>query len=931
MRLTRYLGFGGTNAHAILESYEAPAKLDEPKLPATAPSLVPFTFSATSEKSLIAVIKSWLSYLQANNSVDLRSLAYTLSCRRSALPLKAAFSATTLQQLCKKIGTRLQESSHESELSLGVRSSQGSAAILGVFTGQGAQWATMGSKLVLSNIYAHQMIEELDQSLATLPENDRPQWTLMEELLADTTSSRLGEATISQPLCIAIQIVLVNLLHGAGIRFKAVIGHSSGEIAAAYAAGFISASDAVRIAYYRGLHAKLASGAEGQRGAMIAVGTSFEDAKEFCKLEDFEGRLAVAASNSSSSVTISGDADAIEQARVVFDEEQKFARILKVDTAYHSHHMLLCSDSYTESLRACNFKVLTPAEDGPIWFSSVRRGSRMEIGDDLKALYWVDNMTHCVLFSQALESALEDSSFFDIALEVGPHPALKGPVTQTIQEVNGKSIPYSGTLNRGKHDVESFSDALGFVWTSLGNSAVDFGRLEKTFNNDLAPVSVLKDLPTYSWNHDRLFWTESRSAKLFRTQEGFSHELLGVRAPDGTDEEWRWQNVLKPKEVPWLSGHALQGQTVFPATGYIALAMEASMQIAERRAVNVIELCDLKIDKAIAIDDIAGAEILVTMTGITGLEQGSGIICAEFTSYSTVSKDSGKMVINASGRVQITLGQPSTNVLSPRPPPTFGMSEVDIDQFYSAMGELGYGYSGPFRAISTLRRKLGTASGTITSPPIADAEKALLFHPGMLDTSLQGMFAAFSAPGDGRLWALHAPTGIRRVTLVPSLCGRNMPEELSFDCFVTGARRNNITGDVDLFTPHGDHKVLEIDGISFVPFSGATPADDRHLFAEATWGVDCPDGELALGDIRATPEQTKKAYDCERVAFYYLRTLNESIDAKERANIGISWNHEALFDSAAHICDLVLAEKHPYARKEWIHDSHEQVCAIMDR
>lgn len=130
------------------------------------------------------------------------------------------------------------------------------------------------------------------------------------------------------------------------------------------------------------------------------------------------------------------------------------------------------------------------------------------------------------------------------------------------------------------------------------------------------------------------------------------------------------------------------------------------------------------------------------------------------------------MCVNASGRVQISLGEPATDLLAPRAPPVFGMSEVDIEQFYSAISELGYGYSGPFRGMSALWRKLGTASGTIASPPVADPEKALLFHPGMLDTSLQGMFAAFSAPGDGRLWALHAPTSIRRVMYISPLVMR---------------------------------------------------------------------------------------------------------------------------------------------------------------
>lgn len=299
---------------------------------------------------------------------------------------------------------------------------------------------------------------------------------MIKELLAESRTSRIEEAELSQPICTAIQIVLVNLLRSAGIQFKAVVGHSSGEIAAAYTAGFISASDAIRIAYYRGLCVKLASGHEGIRGAMIAVGTSFEDAKDVCELEDFEGRLSVAVSNSPKSVTISGDVDAIEEVKKVFEEEKKFARILKVDMAYHSHHMLPCSDLYTKSLQACNIEILKPA-DAPTWFSSVHRGLQIDAQDALKAHYWVDNMTRPILFSEALDSAFKHCGSFDMALEIGPHPTLKRPVYETIQEITGNSIPYFGTLSREKHDVESFSDALGSGWTSLGASAVNLFQI----------------------------------------------------------------------------------------------------------------------------------------------------------------------------------------------------------------------------------------------------------------------------------------------------------------------------------------------------------------------------------------------------------------------------------------------------------------------
>jgi hypothetical protein len=258
------------------------------------------------------------------------------------------------------------------------------------------------------------------------------------------------------------------------------------------------------------------------------------------------------------------------------------------------------------------------------------------------------------------------------------------------------------------------------------------------------------------------------------------------------------------------------------------------------------------------------------------------------------------------------------------------MSEVDIDSFYAALGDLGYGYAGPFKGMSTLRHRLGTSSGTIARPPI-DVEEPLLFHPGMLDTALQGLFAAFSTPGDSRLWSIFAPTGIRRVTLIPSLCGKNMPEEVSFDCVLTGQTRNSLDGDIDIFTPDGKHKIIELEDVRFTPITAATQANDRCLFAETTWAVDSPNGDLALRGKRATHEDYQKAYDCERVGFYYLRTLNDLFGGKEGADIELQSHHEALLEFTAHVNQLALQGKHQYAKKEWIVDTHEQICAIMDR
>jgi len=217
----------------------------------------------------------------------------------------------------------------------------------------------MGGKLYAASASFRETIQELEDSLSSLP--DPPSWSLAEQLLAPAETSRIDKAEISQPLCTALQVALVDLLRSSGITFNAVVGHSSGEIGAAYAAGYLSASDAVRVAYYRGVHAHLAKGPQGQNGKMMAVGMSFEEATSFCQKKQFAGKIAVAASNARSSVTLSGDEIAIDEAKCVLDEEKTFARLLKADTAYHSHHMKPCATPYLESLRKCNIQV----QDGP--------------------------------------------------------------------------------------------------------------------------------------------------------------------------------------------------------------------------------------------------------------------------------------------------------------------------------------------------------------------------------------------------------------------------------------------------------------------------------------------------------------------------------------------------------------------------------------
>jgi acyl transferase domain-containing protein len=245
-------GFGGTNAHAIVETYNSsPERSSDSGVLFT-----PFVFSASSADSLRRLLTAYVSYLKevAGTTVQpsLQNLAWTLRQRRSALSHRICFTASTLGELSAKIESKIGDSDFNGVTIKAIHTQTSSTLpggrILGVFTGQGAQYARMGAELMESSAVARTIIHKLETYLQELPEPDRPSWSLETELLASVDSSRVQQAEVSQPLCTALQILLVDLLSLAGVQFSAVIGHSSGEIAAAYAAGWMTARDASKLA-----------------------------------------------------------------------------------------------------------------------------------------------------------------------------------------------------------------------------------------------------------------------------------------------------------------------------------------------------------------------------------------------------------------------------------------------------------------------------------------------------------------------------------------------------------------------------------------------------------------------------------------------------------------------------------------------------------
>ena len=919
-------GFGGTNAHAILESYEKPTHLRIITSAHGIPLFTPFVFSAVSETSLRANISAYTTYLERHPEINVRDLAYTLRERRSVFPYRVSFPVITLDDLKSKILARLEDK----ETSVGVRTLGRSGApskILGVFTGQGAQYARMGADLIESSSLARRIIHELEANLAQLPSQDRPSWSLRTELLADASISRINEAAISQPLCTAVQILLVDLLRSANVHFDAVVGHSSGEIAAAYAAGFLTARDAIYIAYYRGLHCKQGASPNGNiKGAMLATGTSMKDAIQLCEMEEFAGRIDVAASNSSTSVTISGDEDAIEELEIILDDEKKFNRRLKVDQAYHSKHMLPCFKPYVESIRRAGVQVLRPCASQCTWYSSVYEGQQVESKFRLSDVYWGENMTKPVAFSQALTAAVSAGGAFDVVLEVGCHPALKGPTSQTIQEVLQKPIPYHGTLYRGNDSIEAFSMCLGFLWSYLDKTSVNLNSCELAISEEQQPFNVVKGLPTYQWDHEVKHWHESRRSRRMRLRQKPFHPLLGDVSPDSAPHHLRWKNMLKPSEIEWLEGHQVQNQIVFPAAGYLSTALEAAQVLAEGKGIRLFEVSDFSIYQAVMFEgEDTGIEVLIELSQI--FQPQPNVIVAKFTYSAALGGQAADFSLAADGELKILLGDASINLLPERGPTPSRLINVEPSRLYNFMESLEYNFTGPFRCLSTLRRKLGKASCLATRASTEDA-KLLLVHPVDLDTAFQSVLVAYSYPGDGQLRNLHLPTSIAKVRVNPAVFVSQKIQDnyVTIDSTCNRTDRaspgSGFSGHADLYFNGCSNAAIQVDHVRFKPL-GTAVNSDRNVFYKMHWVPSAPDGILAADGIPATQDDTDLLWVLSRIASYYLRKFDNDVPEDSPARFESPLCH--YLNHARHMTGLLRSGEHGYAKKEWMNDSLDDV------
>ncbi|KAH0438713.1 polyketide synthase [Colletotrichum camelliae] len=726
-------GIGGTNVHIILESaasvtrptaIRGPGNVDTPP-PSPPLRREPATlllFSAGHEESLKAVVQDYKSFLNMQPS-RLEGLAHTLTHRRPHLGYR---TFTVVTDECENLVFNPPPLPS-------FRSNAHNAGIAFVFTGQGAQWARMGSHLLKTSREFLQDIREMDAALKSLPKDHRPSWDIRGELMRSEAMSRLGEAEYAQPICTALQVALVRHLARYRVVPKAVVGHSSGEIAAAYAAGVFTLKEAIIVAYYRGFTAKRLK----KQGAMAAIGLGRDQVTPF-----LVAGVTIACENSNSSVTLSGDVEPLEGVCNAIKEAKPdvLVRLLKVDKAYHSHHMRAVGAEYQALLKPH----LNPNSPKIPFFSSVSL-QRLERASDFGPDYWQRNLESPVLFRQAVTRLLQTSST-SLHLEVGPHSALAGPLKQIYSE-NAIAPAYITAQKRGANSMVSFLSAVGEL--HCRGVPVAFPVLDG--------VRPLTDLPPYPWHMSKTYWPESRVIKAFQFPEHPPHELLGSRVLEDSSSTPSWRCVLSLEKVPWLKDHCVGSDIVFPAAGYIAMVGETVRQLSGQTDFTIR---DLQVMNALVLSTGHGFELL-TSTRRERLTQ------SDVSDWLEVSIQSYKAEAWTTHCIcRVKSGQASqapefSSLVNDRL-----QRYVETSRWYKAMSKVGYNYGPLFRGMQNIR---ASVSSPAVTAEVADARECnelktmYALHPRTIDQVLQSLVVANNSGQPRLLEKLYLPTHIGEI------------------------------------------------------------------------------------------------------------------------------------------------------------------------
>lgn len=731
-------GIAGTNTYILVEEAPGCRKNAAKAEPGELPSLSLLPMSAQTAEALTELVHRYLTHLEDEAYADqtLRTIAATAGCRRAHHEYRLALVSHSRQDTHEKL-TAFLGGERGGDVIIGRRLPHARPKLAWIFPGQGSQWLGMGRDLLEQEPVFRATLEACDRAMSAYAD-----WSLLDQLRADEAHTRLHEIDVVQPTLFAIEVALAALWRSWGIEPDVVVGHSMGEIAAAYVAGALSLEDAAWIICAR---SKLLLRVSG-KGAMAAVDLSLEQARIVAS--DYNERISVAVSNSPHSTVLSGDSSALKEILALLESQGIFGQMVKVDIASHSSQM----DSLRDDLLRLTQGVRSRATTVPLF--STLKGAIVS-GEELTNDYWFSNLREPVLFCASVQALLEDGC--TLFLEMSPHPILVGAMRQTIAAANrpGKALPSLRRQEEGR----------AVLLATLGNLYVqgcdpDWPKLYPEKKPNIS-------LPTYPWQRQRYWNAElekpgSLAGLSFSTRYSApgSHPLLSSRTPSALRPEISiWTTSIDTEQFPYLQEHCVHGMPVLACAAYLELALAAASEVCAFQEVSVE---DLTLKKALFLPK--GSTHLLQV--VLAPEEDGKLSLRFFSSMMEGTKPATLWTEHASAIVQCQAKKPEPEIfpcLSPEQAPDEWMLTLEAPAYYAGLRARGIQHGPRFQGITHIWQRTGEVMARITIPEkVAVDMPGYLIHPALMDACLQGItpFLPADQPDE-----TYVPVAVRQVRL----------------------------------------------------------------------------------------------------------------------------------------------------------------------
>ncbi|WP_030901083.1 type I polyketide synthase [Streptomyces sp. NRRL S-474] len=712
-------GFGGTNAHAVLE--QAPSTVAGPARPSATdgreggreagqgddqeggrPHVL--VVSARSAERIADVAASLSRWVAAGDAPSLTDIAHTLAAHRRG-PSCAAVVARTRPEAAAKLAALARDETVPGVVAActdaGAAQSGTARRPVFVFSGYGSQWKGMGRRLLTGDSRFAAQVAALD------PVFHAETGSSLTDLIT-VDSGRTVDRT--QPLLFGIQLALAQTMRAYGVEPAAVIGHSMGEVTAAVVAGALDAADGLRVIARRS--ARLAGIDAEQAGAMAAIELPAPSRTDV--LGRFPG-VEVAVHSSPERCTVAGPAGAVRDLVDELSEQGHLARLLEVGGAGHSAAVDPILPPLREDLGA-----LRPSAATTPWYSTVLEDPRAVPAAD--ADYWCANVRRPVRLHQAVTAAAEDGH--TVFLEISPHPIAVVPLTETLDATPvGDQALVVPTLHKNADDTVALRAAL---------ARLHFAGV--TMSTGLWPTGGRTELPTPAWRHRR-FWFSRTAAS---TAVG-GHPLLGVRTDDPRTGVVLWQGDVGTRRH--RPGGTVHDRAVLTLAEAAELVIEAGLELWGREGLTHLGVEDLKIHQWLALSSSTPLTVVWepasgTHGTVTLHARGTGTAWRCYAS-ARITRDPEPPREDPEPRRELHPAEQATDLVQPFTP----------EDLPHPRGPF-YGY-----LLTAMLEALGAAGATAHAVPVA-VRTLDIKGPGLLDSGYD--IRRTPADPDGSLWHVTA-------------------------------------------------------------------------------------------------------------------------------------------------------------------------------